>query len=163
MANDLISQVQSASIPVYRTTKDEIVEAFQEDYGRRWRGPLVQELHIITGMKEHNLQRRFDPTRLHTAPKSAKVKAEYRQLGEKLPPKEYKAPPGGYRIFFSGKILIAGEYCEWRTFSITITGEAADELAAQASWGTIFDAYFKEDDLAEETCEVEPSISVEAA
>lgn len=131
------------AIPTYHTTKAEIVEYYQQrkDAGeiKSWRKALVHDLAAITGKKEKNLQRRFDPSRVKNPEK--KNAAQYEALGLTLGVKGYKAPPGGFKVSWGASIWISKKAFD-RSYSTNFTGEAAQALLDNPRWSTVLDAYF---------------------
>ncbi len=180
MAGDdqtLIDGVRRLSPPlypaIYPQTKAEIVQRYQQDYGKSWRTHLQSDLSPFTTSKSgnpmtpKNLARRFDPSRLHNVPKTKKEKAQYEALGRTLkptpdtskPPK-YRYPPDGMTIGFIGQVKISRK---WKSQSFSIhadeyglrfydyaSGEehAAEFLARPNGWD-VMAVYF----LGEETIE----------
>lgn len=69
----------------YMSSKQELVQHYQQTYLKGWKQQLVKDLAAQTGIKPKNLERRFDPSRLN-AKTSAKNAAQYKALGEKFPP-----------------------------------------------------------------------------
>ncbi len=150
--DSLTEQIHEASIPNYLQTKGEIVEYYKDTYGANWASQAARDLSGESSGKAYkNARRNFEGGRESSVPRSAKDKAKWAEFGKRLPPTSYNPPEGGYVVTFAGSILIAGEYCEYRSFTRTITGDAAASLAIEASWSPIFDAYF-EMSLADELC-----------
>lgn len=162
----LIQQVNNARVPVYMTTKHEIVEYYRDTYGetgkghgKPWKQAIVHELALITGMKPKSLEKRFEK-RLDSPEK--KNASQYGALGKRLPPKGYKPPRGGYEVTFSGGILIS-RTCVHRSFTRRITGTDAVYLTHNPEYATIFNAYFEEEEpgFASESCS-EPTVTIRA-
>jgi hypothetical protein len=151
---------------IYPQTKAEVVQRYQQDYGKSWRTHLQSELSPFTTSKSgkpmtpKNLARRFDPSRLSNVPRTAKEKGQYEALGKTLKPTpdtskrpKYRYPPGGMKISFNGSIKISRK---WKPASFTIFADenglgfdeyrsspehAADFLANPNGWDVMW-AYF---------------------
>ncbi len=156
--DEMIEAARVLSTPVHMETQAEIVEYYQQEYGLDWRGAIVEDmLDIATDkqgnpMSHSNVARRFQGGRVYGASRpTAKSRAEYRELGQRLPPKYY-LPPAGFQIDFDGYVLISEE-CEPRSFSEQITGDAAYEFANAPTFRGAMNAYFKTpSDLVDEPC-----------
>lgn len=129
---DLLDQVWEVSNRY--ETKAEIVAYYQANYPGRgaesWKQHLVHDLAAITGMKPKNLERRFDPSRLHNVPRTAREKEQYVELGLQLPP--ISPPENGYHIYGEVFVKFSDGECEPRDVDEYITGEDAEELLDQA-------------------------------
>ena len=153
----LAGQVRNASLPVYMQTKAEIVQYYQQEQGeghiKSWRQAIVHELADITGMAPKNLERRFDSgekggeNRLARVPRTAREKAQYAELGRKLPPKDYKAPENGYEVTFTLDIKISAKCGNIRgPYTVYIEGEDAEEFAKDPSFEMVL-AYYMGDGI----------------
>src|SRR5256885_1080111 len=108
--DDFLAQIRAAAVPVYRSTKFEIIDYYQGEYADAWKGHLVealQEVESLQGAKRANLMRRFQGGREFSPKVTAKAREEYRQLGLKLEPARYEAPPNGFQVTFVGDIKIS--------------------------------------------------------
>lgn len=132
----LLGAVQSVSTPNYMTGKDQIVAYYRDTYGTKWRGAIVQELAPITGLKKKSLQRRFDPSRLSSRPRTAKAKDEYRQLGEKLPPVDRTPNKSSITITVKGK-----SEGRKRTVTATFSGVEAYKFVNDPEFIDIWEDY----------------------
>jgi hypothetical protein len=153
--DDLIAQVQEASIPNYMKTKGEIWEYFlDKNNGDKTEAAsdAARELSGESSGKVYKNARRNFEERKGQLVGARQSTAKWRAFGKTLPPISYSAPEGGYIVKFYGWILIAGEYCEMRDFTISVTGDDAEQMAVEPALAPVFDAYFDTDGLAEETC-----------
>jgi hypothetical protein len=154
--SELREQVNAASDERYMSGKHEIVDHYQDTYGKAWKQQIVKDLAPITGIKPKNLERRFDPSRLQQVPRTAKAKEEYAALGRRLPPQ--KTPPsGGYKVTGKGQLKISEGSTKKRgsrprnryekfSFTINISGAEAQELLQNPNFDTVFLGYFENHD-----------------
>ena len=128
---NLLDGIYNVSVEKHRTTKGEVVEAYKEKYGAKWRVPLVNKLAEITGKKPSSLQRRFDPgtkggeNRLKQG--WNKSTPEFERIGKDLPPK-IVPPEGGYHIWGIIYVTYSPGQCGEREVDERITGDAAQQL-----------------------------------
>jgi len=152
----LIDGVRAKSPPiypmVYPQTKAEVVQHYQQTYGKSWRTHLQGDLSPFTTSKSgkpmtpKNLARRFDPSRLHNVPRTKKEKAQYEALGKTLKPTPdtskpptYRYPPGGMKINFRGEIKISEV---WKRADFTISASASGLVFGGMSSGSEHAAAF---------------------
>jgi len=144
--DELIDAARALAEPVYMTEQAEITDYYQDTYGTDWRGAIVADMTELVAdlgrpMSHANVARRFQGGRIYGSTRpTARSRAEYRELGQRLPPKFYN-PPTGYQIDFDGYVLISEE-CERRSFSEQLTGSSAYDFANSPSFGAAMDAYF---------------------
>lgn len=135
--------------PVYLSTKAQLIQHYQQLQGegtvKSWRQAIVHDLAAITGKKEKNLQRRFDPSRRANPEK--KNAAEYAALGKQIGAVGYKAPPGGFKISWGATLWISKKAYD-RSHSVTFVGAAAQNLLDEPRWWKVLDAYFTDGGLA---------------
>lgn len=98
----LQAAINSATNAVYMTSKEQVVDYYRDTYGRVWKQKLVHDLAPIANMKPKNLERRFDPSRIHNEEK--RNAEQYKTLGQQLPPirRELKAGQTSITITVKG-------------------------------------------------------------
>ena len=106
----------------------------------------MHDLAALTGLKEKNLQRRFDPSRLNSkvSPKNAK---EYEALGKHLGVTR-TPPPEGFKIVWNADLCISAKCGYVRGSTVTFTGAAAQALLDNPKIHLVIDAYFTDGGLA---------------
>lgn len=141
------------------TSKTEAVAYFQREFAARgkgsWKQQLVHQLADITGMKPKNLEKRFDPQRLHNPePRNA---GQYKELGIRI---GWKPPKHGYHVHFDGWVLFSN-VCEKRDFDVYITDEWSKQVASDPRrvFPAMFLLYMEEDDQDKDIDEQDPSVS----
>lgn len=153
--DDLIQQVYDASVPNYMTSKGEVWDYFLErNNGDRTKAASEAGRALSgesSGSTYKNARRNFEARGEKPIAGLKGSTPKWHAFGMTLPPVSYSPPENGYEVTFAGSILINGEYCEYRSFTRTITGEAAEQLARDPGWSPIFDTYF-EMQLADELC-----------
>lgn len=153
----LKKKLRAKAITTSYTTKAELIGYYQARQAKgeikSWRQAIVHDLAAITGLKEKNLQRRFDPSRLN-AKVSPKNAAEYAALGKKLG--VTRTPPAeGFKIVWNADLCISASCGYIRGSTVTFTGAAAQALLDNPKIHLVVDAYFTDgglplvDDLSE--------------
>jgi hypothetical protein len=136
--DDIMAQI--AGLSRLLTTKQELVEYYQKTYTGRgsegWRQHIQHELAELTGKKEKNLSRRFDPSRLNNVPRTKREKEEYVKLGEKVGP---VLPENGLVVDFDGEIKISTKCYPRKFSSLYIDPESAQELAETGDFHIIME------------------------
>lgn len=138
-ADDTLREEIIASQYVHRSSKAEIVQYYQQEYpgkeGRNiaWKKHLIGDILADRGItpenthpKEYkrqakNVGKRFEAQRLRTP--EPKNKADYEDLGKKLPP----VPPkeANYTVRVYGEIRISS-FCKAVDFKITVSSSYQD-------------------------------------
>lgn len=155
--SQVLEDVRAASIKP-PMTKAEAVAYFQDRFTGRgadgWKQNLVRMLASITGMKPKNLEKRFDPQRLHNP--EPRNSAQYKTLGAII---GYKPPKYGYHVHFEGWVFFSGA-CTQRTIDADVTGKWAEQVAAEPRLvlPAMFLIYMEEDDQDRDVDEQEPSV-----
>ena len=156
----MLYQVRKASIQPPKT-KAEIVAWYQAHYTGKgaasWKQRLVNDLAKITGMKTKNLERRFDPSRINNVPRRKLEQDQYKALGAQI---GVQPPPYGYKVEFDG--WIHWSTCEKRSFTVTITGQWAAQVAKNPPLiePAMLLVYMEEDDQSTPIAEQEPSVGI---
>lgn len=149
----LKKRLRAKAITTRYTTKADLVGYYQarQAHGeiKSWRTAIVADLAAITGLKEKNLQRRFDPSRLNAkvSPKNAK---EYEALGKKLGVTR-TPPPEGFKIVWNADLCISAKCGYVRGSTVTFSGAAAQALLDNPKIHLVIDAYFTDGGLSEVT------------
>lgn len=137
--------IDKASVPQFLSTKSEIVSYYQDKYTGRgaagWKQHLVKDLAAITGLKEKNLERRFDPSRLNKP--AGKAAKDYAQLGKDIGPVGKRPPGKGYQIYWVVGLHISKSKNEVRSQTQQVSGPDAYAFAnGGAGWKPLLDSYF---------------------
>ncbi len=153
----LTRQVQAASVPVYMTSKAEIVDFYRTTFGHRdWTHAAAEKLSGSSDVysKEYRAAiRQFQGGREDKEARKGPIRARFQELGKQLPPKMLKPPPGGYKVSFNGHVKISGGRKKktgamrgdgWAKASFTrqVTGAAAQDLLLNGGFGPVFTTYF---------------------
>src|ERR1022692_3130988 len=101
--------IDAVAEPIYMTTKEEIVEYYQDKYpgtGKNgWKQHIIHDLLPFTPRTgkdpAKNLSKRFDPQRLDNP--EPRNKGQYEAIGMTLPPKEMR-PPSAFKVKVKGKM-----------------------------------------------------------
>lgn len=135
--------VQSASVPVFMSSKADIIEHYKDTYGaKNWTSEIAKALSGTTDKKSKEYKaaiRQFQGGREHK--ESRKSADKFRDLGRTLPPIGKRKPRKGYRFHVSGYVLISETWVKVN-FSRDITGAAAAKLSVDPSFDEIWQAYF---------------------
>lgn len=169
LEEELIEQLRAlpCTKKIFLETRDEIIDYYKDKYGvaedyagtEAWKSHIIADLMAQTGKsrntvaREFQYDRRVGAERYRVTKPSPATKAKYKQLGRKLPPR-YIAPDDGYNITYIGGIRISKK-CEHRSFSVVISGAAAQELLETGELWILYAAYWEgeEDNPAEGPCE----------
>jgi hypothetical protein len=139
--DELIKAVNEKSNVTYRTSKEELVAYYQKQYpgtGKGgWKQHLVADLAKQTGMKPKNLERRFDPSRLHSQEK--RNAGQYKKLGEQLPPVSRSPKGGSITITVKGQQNNGRGGKRERTITGTISGSDAYSFVNNPNWSDFWD------------------------
>lgn len=146
------------------TTKAGVVEAYQKKYQKLgkdgWKQNIVRDLAKLTGMKEKNLDRRFNPSRLNNVPRRKAEQQQYIELGKQFGP---LPPRYGYHVKFYGWVRFS--HCEKRgsreaPLDVDITGAWAKEVAKDPSLleAAILLIYLEEDNQRQSLSDQAPSV-----
>jgi hypothetical protein len=134
--------------PIYMDSKEQVVDYYKDTFGRGWKQKLVHDLAPIAGVKPKNLERRFDPSRLHSPEK--KNTGQYSSLGKQLPPIRRELKPGQNSI----TITVRGNMhqgpkggMEPITAKATFSGNDAIMFINDPSYEDIYDDYGLDGDL----------------
>jgi len=144
----LAEKVLEAYRPVYPTTKAQVIEGYQKKYegklGRGgWKQALTHDLSPIAGIKPKNLEKRFDagPKGRINNPEP-KNKAQYVELGRKLPPIGF-IPPSSFTVTFMLDIKISNNCGHIRgPYTVHIGGKDAEEFAKHPTFEMVMAYYF---------------------
>ncbi|SRR6266567_1463571 len=148
----LKEKVDAANVPIFLTSKADIVEYYRDTRGARWKQDIIHDMMGITGKKYATIEKRFDKQRLD-APER-KNAGEYKELGEKLPPIGHRPPANGYKVSFTIDFKFS-EKCGWiRTKTITISGPDARSFAEDPDIFTVALTYFEGEEEYEDICAV---------
>lgn len=153
----LESQVERASVPVYLSTKSDIVDYAKDNFGANWATRLAE---LTSGSTDHksraykSARRNFEGGRENTQPRSSKDKAKWVGIGKQLPPIGKKPPKNGYKVTFNGKVKVSSGRRNNRgqlrrdggwakaNFSVTISGNDAYDMMQSPSFEPVFSEYF---------------------
>lgn len=156
----LLERVRELSKPP--STKIELIAHYQKHYaplGKKgsWKQRITGDLARITGLKQKNLEKRFDTQRINN-PEMGKTARQYKMLGDMIGP---QSPEHGYHVEFDGWLNFSND-CEKRKFSVDITGTWAQQVTEAPR--RIIDAmlliYMEEDAQDLEIDEHTPSIGI---
>jgi hypothetical protein len=141
--DELVKAVNEKSNVTYRSSKEELVSYYQKQYpgtGKGgWKQHLVADLANLTGMKPKSLERRFDPSRLHSQEK--RNAGQYKQLGEQLPPVSRSPKGGSITVTVKGQQDNQRGGMRDRRVTVTFTGQAARDFVNDPSFEAIWDKY----------------------
>lgn len=141
--DELINAVNEKSNVTYRNSKEELVAFYQKQYpgtGKGgWKQHLVADLAKQTGMKPKNLERRFDPSRLHNQEK--RNAGQYKKLGEQLPPVSRSPKGNSITVTVEGQQDNGRGGTRDRTITVTFTGPDAYSFVNNPNFGDIWDEY----------------------
>lgn len=133
--------IRTLASPVYLIDKEEILDYYRDRYGTQWKQHIISDLQAMTVLKRRSLMWRFQGVRTQNAPRTAKTRAEYVSLGQRLPPVRYDPPPGGIQVNFVGYVQISSE-CEERDFYEVARDMEAYSLVNAPSFGALMNLYF---------------------
>jgi len=161
---ELAKRVRDVSSP--RESREDVIEYYQEKYpGQKtlkngqvqyeWKKKIVDaELALNPNAKRASLNKRYQKEKgveryLKGKPKP-EVQAQYKALGEKLPPK----PPAGITVTGTVCVRYQDNPCEPRTFTVTLEGGEMRVLLESFDMQTIINKYMMID-----VDDAEPTIS----
>lgn len=134
----------------YMTTKSEIVEYYQQEYGSGWQRHLVRDITPFAAKsKEASLRKRFQPARVNR--EERKNAEQYRQLGRTLPPIEVPRKPTGrgVRVEFRGAIWFSAKSYQKHIVEELSENEYQEMIESQ-SLDILIDAYGIDPDSIDE-------------
>jgi hypothetical protein len=145
----LRTAINSATMPIYATQKADIVEYYQEKYGKNW---TVQAALDLSGAPKgstayKSAQRHFQGSRLNAQPKTAKAQAaaaeRYKTLGEKLPPIGRTLKPGrdSITVTVRGTQDNGRPQGRERKIKVSFSGSNATQFINDPDFLSIWDAY----------------------
>ena len=139
--DEIQSVIRALANPIYLIEKEEILDYYRDRYGTQWKQHIVSDLQAMTGIKRNSLMRRFQGERTRNVPRTARARAEYVSLGQRLPPVRYDPPPNGIQVNFVGYVQISSE-CEERDFYEVARGMEAYSLVNAPGFGALMNLYF---------------------
>ena len=122
------------------STKSQLVEYYKQEYGKSWRKHIQSDLAAITGMKEKNIARRFDPSRLNSQEK--KNADQYKELGKKLPPVKVDRNISGKsaNVDFYGKVYFSGK-AYYKHIDVNLSSDQFQQMIEDQNYDAIMEEY----------------------
>ena len=146
--------------PRYMTSKAQIIEYYRDTYpGQKkdkrgeityeWKTRIVSDLQGIAknkqgeDMSRASIARRFQSGRESGAPTTAKARAEYAAVGQKLPPIGRQLRGDSITFHIQGDQLPGprGGLPRKREFDVSFTGAAAQDFITSPSFPAMWEAY----------------------
>lgn len=158
MANrdDLLRQaVEEKTVPVFMTSKSEIVEYYQDTYGRNWRVKYTDDVIALRGLPNdrktrNTISRQVQGERAWKAPRTAAIRKQWEQLGRVLPPIGRKLEGESITIRVLGWQGNGRGGQRHRDISVTLTGNRAKQFVLNPTFYDLWDAYGVEPDSFED-------------
>ena len=140
---ELQAVIQETYTPIYMTTKEGLVQYYQQKYGDGWIPEISRALQGTIfnrkgeAVSTRNISRRFQGKQLA---KGQGHRAEYETLGKKLPPVGF-IKPSKVKVSFRGSIKVSKNWAKC-SFSRVFPRKQFEE---GLTFGDLFSAYFAPD------------------
>jgi hypothetical protein len=140
----LQAAVESATTPVFMSSKHELMNYYQDQYGKNWKSHIASDLSGSPDKKSRAYQsaiRNFQGDRLA---KEGRDKARWQALGEKLPPVSRMLAGNSITVTVSGT-----QQGRNRTIRATLSGSQAYSFVNDPNYNEIYEAYGVDGDMFE--------------
>jgi hypothetical protein len=141
----LQAAVALASIPVFMSSKSELMSYYHDHYGKHWKSQIASDLSGTPDKKSRAYQsaiRNFQGDRLA---KEGRDKTRWQALGEKLPPMSLKPKDNQITITIQGT-----QQGRNRIIKVTLSGPQAYAFVNHPNYSDVYEAYGVDGDLFED-------------
>lgn len=144
--NDLLRQaIDNATDPVFPTTREEVIRAYQEQFGNDWRKHIANDIAQVSGIKPESALRRFRKRGSSVTKPSKKSQQEFAQIGRKMPAIGRRPKGDTITVTVAGRQKGRGA----RRITATFAGSDAQKFVDNPSYLDIWEQYGFTDEDAE--------------